>query len=255
MHLSVQLLLNHLVAYLIAVSRASGYFKTYKSEYLRRINTPDKKVTMDDYNKVCSEVNNSLYTVRFITASAFLISLIFIIVYYLQQLPQDNTPTIIADVLSTGIQIPAFLALLGYVLNKQIPSLPSDIKRIAFIVVTIAIDVDFLLFDWKLALFVFSIIVGKYVWIDFVYEWKDVLKTFECLYKSEILYDRVIILFVETSTQLFYLFSIVSYIFHNVLKISSEDVFGMMTFIYLGMFVSNIIYFSKLRLKIRYNKE
>ena len=101
-------------------------------------------------------------------------------------------PQYIQTLISSGLYIPIFLFIIGVIIsllykiytkrsNNFSLSLP-EIKTIVFIM-AIVINITLIMLDFQLGLFVAAIIIGKFVWIDFVFDTKSfitvVLNTFK----------------------------------------------------------------------------
>ena len=74
-------------------------------------------------------------------------------------------------------------------LSKYKPQLSNEIKRNTFLVVSIALNVDYIALNWKIALFILSIILGKFIWIDFVFDSQNIVKSLRAFQNSDELCD------------------------------------------------------------------
>lgn len=107
--------------------------------------------------------------------------MLFIIIYSLP----NHTSGVIQEVLSTGIHVPVLLGVAGFMLSKYKPQLSNEIKRNTFLVVSIALNVDYIALNWKIALFILSIILGKFIWIDFVFDSQNIVKSLRAFQNSD----------------------------------------------------------------------
>lgn len=77
---------------------------------------------------------------------------------------------------ASGIHVPVFLMLLGMIIRtlynhhtKKRGTIPLEFKELEKItlLISLIIDVSLSFINWTLGLFILSLIIGKYVWIDF----------------------------------------------------------------------------------------
>lgn len=86
--------------------------------------------------------------------------------------------------ISSGLHIPIFLFIIGLIINLSYKTYvkisnntslsKSEMKTIVFIMSTI-INITLITLDWQLGLFVLAIILGKFIWIDFVFDAKSIV--------------------------------------------------------------------------------
>lgn len=60
-------------------------------------------------------------------------------------------------------------------------------KKIIIICGSIVLSVCMIIVDWKLALFILAVILGKYIWIDFVFDYKGIVTSIK-EYKAQYFY-------------------------------------------------------------------
>ena len=85
----------------------------------------------------------------------------------------------LSEVISTGIHIPFALIFTG-LLIKGVSSLfvkdfEIDQKNV-ILICSLALCCSLAILDWKLFLLTLAIILGKYIWIDAVYDWGNIKK-------------------------------------------------------------------------------
>lgn len=165
-------LVNMIVAMLIAI-----YF--LYSFYKRQMNFLEffvKNSSEFDTIKSCDEINvKSKYMTEImflISVEALLLTMGYVFLFVIQ------TNFTGADILSSGIHVPIFLLLLGMTIRalynyhtKRKRTLPLDFKDIEKITLQISliIDVTLSFINWELGLLILSIIIGKFVWVDFAF--------------------------------------------------------------------------------------
>lgn len=108
--------------------------------------------------------------------SMLILPIAFIILYILQNIiPHDLK--CISMLLSSGIHVPFILLLAGYIIRKCFLrfvkenddfTIPMMKKAIMYMALTC--DLALIMIDFTLGLFVLAIILGKFIWIDFVYD-------------------------------------------------------------------------------------
>lgn len=223
---------NHVFSFIIAPYFMSVYFRKIAPVVQKAIND-----VVDDSKKYTSEmlqsdIVNGVDTIRFIILSAIFISCLFVLFFLF---PNKITNSFVKDILSTGIHIPFLLGCVGFILNVCVPNLDKEIKRNAFLMVAISINIAFLVFDWRIALLVFSIIVGKFVWIDFVFEKNSVLHYLTDFIKSEDTCNLLIKNSCFVSTSLFYELYLLHIFLERVLGTFAKNELYLLPFEYLAV--------------------
>ena len=163
-------LLNMIVAMVFSVRFQYSLYKR-RFNFLRAVftNLQEKnKLELCDEISVKSEYMGEIMFL--IIWEAILLTVGFVLLFIIQ--------TSFADVaiFTSGIHIPVFFLFLGMVIRalynhhtkkKRISPLAfKDIEKITLLI-SIIIDISLCLINWVLGLFVFSLIIGKVVWIDF----------------------------------------------------------------------------------------
>ena len=171
-----------------------------------------------------------------------LLSLLFIIIYSLP----NHTSGVIQEVLSTGIHVPVLLGVAGFMLSKYKPQLSNEIKRNTFLVVSIALNVDYIALNWKIALFILSIILGKFIWIDFVFDSQNIVKSLRAFQNSDELCDLLIKVYGQHSIGLFYAMFISYSLIENTIQIPSGHTrFIILASIYVSFFMIYMSFMSR----------
>lgn len=96
--------------------------------------------------------------------------------------------------ISSGLHIPIFLFIIGLAINLSYKAYikvsnntslsQPEMKTIVFIMSTI-INITLITLDWQLGLFVAAIILGKFVWIDLVFDAKSMITIVLNTFKKE----------------------------------------------------------------------
>ena len=176
----------YIANFVLAVICGSIYLTASTREYIRhfiRIN----KIEGQDKSVIdqCQITIQRIKQLRnFIMISGIILTTGLIFLYKLTELT-DNHSAIVAGMLSSGIHVPILLMLYGIIIRfcyiittKNTDDLISaDEKSSVLLIISTAINICFALNNLKLALFTLSIIIGKFIWIDFVYDFVSV-KTF-----------------------------------------------------------------------------
>lgn len=103
-------------------------------------------------------------------------------ILYIFQIKSSHYPIYIQTFISSGLYVPIFLIIIGLIINflyktytkiSNNCSLSSlEMKNIVFFM-SIIINATLIVLDWQLGLFVAAIIIGKFVWIDFIFDTKS----------------------------------------------------------------------------------
>lgn len=118
-----------------------------------------------------------------IIISGITLTIGFIALYFFQS-KSSSLPSYVQTFISSGLHIPLFLFVIGFVirLSYKIYTKKSsnfsltifELKTIVFIM-AIIINITLIILDWQLGLFVVAIILGKFIWIDFVFDAKSLI--------------------------------------------------------------------------------
>lgn len=177
-------------------------------------------------------------TVRF-TAISFFWQLIGFISLYLVS-KSNHFPVLT----STGLYIPLILFIIGILIRLTSKILIKDKrnyeeidKKVIILCGTVILSICMFFIDLKLALYIFAVILGKYIWIDFVFDYKALVDTIK-KYKSQYFYFGYNSISIALNILSQYLFSFV------MCTLALESVQGtplwvrvsMMTIIYITMF-------------------
>lgn len=188
------LLCNHIFAFVIASYYLINYFKKL---ILVQFDDTDNKPSRETLK---SKNVEGTITIVFVGFSALFMTGIFVLIFLLPTILQNQ---FLLDIVSTGFHIPILIGFVGFIINKIIPDLHINTKKNAFLMVSIAINFNFIFLNWKIALLVLSIIIGKYVWVDFVFDMKDVVKYLKVFFTSKELCDVLIKTYCKTSVGIF----------------------------------------------------
>lgn len=131
-------------------------------------------------------------------------------------------------------------------LSKYKPQLSNEIKRNTFLVVSIALNVDYIALNWKIALFILSIILGKFIWIDFVFDSQNIVKSLRAFQNSDELCDLLIKVYGQHSIGLFYAMFISYSLIENTIQIPSGHTrFIILASIYVSFFMIYMSFMSR----------
>lgn len=110
----------------------------------------------------------------------------------LYMLQNAALPGVISQILSTGIHMPILLMLYGWIIKKAVRAaskrgsgfvFPIEEEIETLLTVTVGINFCLILSSWQIGLFIAALILGKYIWIDFVFDFsslrEDVRKLFQ----------------------------------------------------------------------------
>lgn len=127
-------------------------------------------------------------TVRFTVVSFFWQMIGFIGLYLISK--SDLCPVLT----SSGLFIPIVLIIIGFLIQassklviKEKRNHEKIDKKIIIICGSIVLSVCMIIVDWKLALFILAVILGKYIWIDFVFDYKGIVTSIK-EYKAQYFY-------------------------------------------------------------------
>ena len=124
-------------------------------------------------------------------------------------------------------------------LSKYKPQLSNEIKRNTFLVVSIALNVDYIALNWKIALFILSIILGKFIWIDFVFDSQNIVKSLRA-------FQNIIKVYGQHSIGLFYAMFISYSLIENTIQIPSGHTrFIILASIYVSFFMIYMSFMSR----------
>ena len=86
-------------------------------------------------------------------------------------------------------------------------------------IIAVVLNFCYLYLDWKLALFMLSIILGKYIWVDFIFDYNELINTLKIMARR-IMNDR---LSIESLTTRYALTSIILFIGVNLICIFLKE--------------------------------
>ena len=195
----------------------------------------------EEYNSFRSNRSTGVDSLWFIAASSIFLLLLFVFIYYLPVF----TSGMIQEVLSTGIHVPLLLGGAGVLLSKYKPQLSSEIKKNTFLVVSIALNINFIVLNWKIALFVLSLILGKYIWIDFVFDSQNILHSLAIFQKSTDVCALLIKTYGSHSVALFYIMFLFYAFCDYAVNIPSEYMLFTMIIAYISMFMCYVSFLSR----------
>lgn len=90
--------------------------------------------------------------------------------FLIEWISRNVVSGLLGTIVSTGIHIPFILMLSGLLLIR-IDLDVSEKKRILYIV-TLTASLAFLLWNWRLGLVSITIVLGKFIWIDFLFDFR-----------------------------------------------------------------------------------
>lgn len=171
-------LLNIFFTLLLCTRYTLGYnkraFRMVESAF-KNIPTGKNSNRDIELNKIQTHITATTW---FISLSGFILTAGFIVLFLVQSNSSNFHPYIEAFI-SSGLHTPIFLLAIGFAIKKtygiytkkthNILLSTEEMKTIVTLMAT-TINITLITFDWHLGLFVAAIIIGKYIWIDFVFD-------------------------------------------------------------------------------------
>lgn len=158
----------------------------YQKRAIEMIESIFKNEDSNETNVTESIQNNQLHiiaTSRLIIICGIVLTIGFTGLYIFQS-KSDYYPPYIQTCISSGLYVPIFLFVIGFMINQLYKSYVKkssnfslstfEIKNTVFIM-SIIVNVPLITLDWHLGLFVIAIILGKFIWIDFVFDTKSIV--------------------------------------------------------------------------------
>ncbi len=117
-------------------------------------------------------------TVKFTAISFFWLLFGFAGLYYMATSEMSNSVLV-----TTGLYVPIILIITGVLIRSTAKLLIKDKKnyedidkKIIILCGSVILSGCMFLVNWRLALFLLAIILGKYIWIDFVFDYKGIIE-------------------------------------------------------------------------------
>lgn len=127
--------------------------------------------------KFTGTLNSYIQDILMFSSIAMVLLPVAFITLYLLQNSVPHSPLPVSIVLDSGIHVPIILLLSGYIIRKcfqrvakthDMFTIPMMKKAIMYMALTC--DIALITLDLTLGLFIFALILGKFIWIDFVYD-------------------------------------------------------------------------------------
>ncbi|MBD5487319.1 MAG: hypothetical protein HDR13_00770 [Lachnospiraceae bacterium] len=188
--MDIIMILNILTTLIISTLYISLYQKRAIKmvEYIyNNIGSSEENVT----EKIYITQTHIIATTWFIIICGITLTIGFTALFIFQSKSSCFSPYI-QTFISSGLYVPIFLFIIGLIISllykvytkisNNLSLSPLEMKTIVFIM-AIIINITLIMLDWQIGLFVAAIIIGKFVWIDFVFDTKSfitvVLDTFK----------------------------------------------------------------------------
>ena len=188
--MDIIMLLNVLATLVISTI----YMASYQKRVIKMSEFIFKNIDSNETNLTESIQNTQTHIIAatwLIIISGITLTIGFTALYIFQS-KYSFFPLYVQTFISSGLYVPVFLLIIGFIINlsykvytKKSSNLslsPLEIKTIVFIM-AIIINIPLTTLGWQLGLFVFAIILGKFVWIDFIFDIKSliavILNTFQ----------------------------------------------------------------------------
>ena len=155
------MLLNQLAAFVIALHYLKRTYELLKRISFRLFEDYERKNNFSMSTQFDDKDKYELFD--FITVTAVLIMFSFVLIYALPNLLQ---PSFFSKLVNTGIHIPVIMAFIGTALHRYNSEVNDETKRKAMLLISIAINISFVTFNWILSMVALAVIIGKFIWFD-----------------------------------------------------------------------------------------
>lgn len=180
---------HELLNIVVTLAMSIWWFTAYTRVYLKKYEQ-DAKID-GVYEAEHSDILRAKAYLRavsyFTVISGTVLTFGFAFLFLIQSDAFPNIP-FLGALISSGLHVPFFLALYGYLikgtfrllLKKDADDLlrASDAKTIIY-VNSLSLNICMCFIDWKMGLFVVAILLGKHIWIDAVYDGDSLRSSFK----------------------------------------------------------------------------
>lgn len=170
------LLLCYFISAILAMLFSTEYYKCVvrRAENILIERNPSQKAGT---KKFTGTLNSYIHDILMFSYIAMvLLPIAFIALYFLQNTASPSSVPI-SILLASGLHVPFILLLSGYIIRQcfkrvvkthDIFTIPMMKKATMYMALTC--DIALILLNLTLGLFVLALILGKFIWIDFVYD-------------------------------------------------------------------------------------
>lgn len=175
-----------LLTIFVSVAMSTIFMALYNKRAFKMIKAAFQEAAPNEFNDKPEEFKTIQARVTastwFIMISGIVLMLGFLALYVIQ-LYSSWLPQPIEALVSSGLYMPIVLFLIGLSINQGYriyirishnTSLSSTEMKKIIVLMAIILNITLIVIDWKLGLFVVAIILGKYIWIDFIFD-RDLL--------------------------------------------------------------------------------
>lgn len=170
------LLLCYFISAILAMLFSTEYFKCVVSlaENMLIEKHPSQKARTKEFTGTLSSYIHDILMFSYI--AMVLLPITFLALYFLQNIA-SHSPAPISILLTSGIHVPFILLLSGLIIRQcfqrvvkthDMFTIPMMKKAIMYMALTC--DIALVPLNLTLGLFVLALILGKFIWIDFVYD-------------------------------------------------------------------------------------
>lgn len=189
------MLINILAALIIS----TWYMASYQKRAVKMVEFIFKKINSNEINEanVIENIHNTQIritaTTWLIIISGIILTLGFTALFIFQSKSSCFSPYM-QSFISSGLYIPIFLFVIGrmiilpYKVYTKISnnySLSQQEMNIVILIISVIINIALIIFDWQLGLFVVAIILGKFIWIDFKFDLKELFSIVRQIFKDD----------------------------------------------------------------------
>lgn len=170
------LLLCYFISAILAMLFSTEYYKCVikRSENILIERKPSQKAETKKFTGTLSSYIHDILMFSYI--AMVMLPIAFIALYLLQNAASPSS-VLISILLTSGIHVPFILLLSGYIIRQcfqrvvkthDMFTIPMMKKATMYMALTC--DIALTLLNLTLGLFVLALILGKFIWIDFVYD-------------------------------------------------------------------------------------
>lgn len=169
------LLLCYFISAILAMLFSTEYYKCVvrRAENILIERNPSQKAGT---KKFAGTLNSYIHDILMFSYIAMvLLPIAFIALYFLQNTASPGSVPI-SILLASGLHVPFILLLSGYLISlcfqrvKKTDMFTIPMMKKATMYMALTCDIALILLNLTLGLFVLALILGKFIWIDFVYD-------------------------------------------------------------------------------------
>lgn len=170
------LLLWYFISAILAMLFSTKYYKCVVSlaENMLIEEHPSQKARTKEFTGTLSSYMHDILMFSYI--AMLLLPVTFLVLYFLQNIA-SHSPAPISILLASGIHVPIILFISGCIIRlcfqrvvKTHDMFTFPMMKKAIMYMALTCDIALVPLDLTLGLFVLAIILGKFIWIDFVYD-------------------------------------------------------------------------------------